>query len=219
MKLTQKLKNAAVPIWNKIYNTPFVEELCKGTLPHKKFRFFVIHDYNYLIASIKNFSILAAKANSVNNMQLLSEIAREEAKTELGGYKNYLKQLEIPLDEVVKAEPTFLETSYTNFLLSASLMKSFAEGITAVLPCYWTYSEIAKFHKENIINNPNKIYREWASLYLDEEYLLVVDKIKTIVNKIDPEFSYAKLEKIFIQSSKYELLFWQAAYKMEEWPL
>ncbi len=194
-------------------------ELYKGTLPEKKFKHFIKHDYNYLIASIKNFSILASRANSTHNTQLLTEIAQEEATTEFAGYKVYLKELNIPIESVTKSKPTFMETSYTSFLHSTSLLKSFEEGITAVLPCYWTYSEIAKSHADNLKNNPNKLYRDWASLYLEQDYLQVVDKIKGIVDGLDTDFPYKKLRTVFIQASKYEYLFWKAAYNMESWPL
>jgi len=219
MTLAARLKKNAYPVWEKIFHTPFVVELYKGTLPEEKFKFYVKHDYNYIIGSIKNFSILASKADTAENTQLLTEIAREEATTEFAGYKEYLKKLEISLEEVENTEPTFIETSYVSFLQSTSLLKTFAEGITAVLPCYWSYSEIAKFHKNKLQNNPNKLYREWASLYLEEDYLEVVRKIINIVDHIPSDFHYHKLKKVFLQASKYELLFWKAAYNLEEWPV
>lgn len=219
MNLSQKLKKDAFHIWEKIFNTPFVKELYTGELPQEKFRFFIKHDYNYLIASVKNFSILASRADSVENIQLLSKIAQEEATTELAGYKNYLKNLHLSIKEVLAIESTFIETSYTNFLHSTSLLKSFPEGITAVLPCYWSYSEIANYHQDKLQNNPNKLYREWASLYLEQDYLDVVNEIIGIVDNIAKDFPYEKLKTAFLQSSKYELLFWKAAYDMEEWPL
>lgn len=219
MNISERLKNDATHIWKKIYQHPFVTELYDGTLPEKKFRFYVLHDYNYLTASIRNFSLLSAKTENDMNMRELLEIAKLEATGEFKGYKEFLKKMGISIEKAVNTEKTFIEISYESFLFSTSLIKSFAEGITAVLPCYWSYSEIAKTHRNKLKNNRNKLYQEWASFYLEKDYLKLVKKIKDIVDKIGANSPYEKLTKVFKTSSKYEYLFWDSVYRMESWPV
>lgn len=215
MNLSDKLKRDVEHIWAKIYIHPFVRELFGGTLPEKKFRYYILQDYNYLIASIKNFALLASRTEDTEMMKGLIDIAYIESTGEIKGYENFLKKMSLTIEEVENEEQLPEARSYASFLLATSSFKSVEEGITAVLPCYWSYAEIAKFHEKKLTHNRNKLYREWASYYLEEDYLNLVNKIKNLVDRIQSDFSYKKLKDVFIASSCYEYMFWDAVYHMK----
>jgi thiaminase/transcriptional activator TenA len=212
VNLSERLKKDAEHIWQKIYVHPFVKELFEGTLPEQKFRFYILQDYNYLVSSIKNFSILATRAKNERNMKELIEIAHIEAKGEFEGYKNFLRKMNLTIEEAENQEQIQTSISYTSFLLSTSSLQLFEEGITATLPCYWSYAEIAKFNKKKLIENKNELYKEWAFYYLEEDYINLVNKIKKLVDEIESDFPYEKLKHVFITSSKYEYMFWDSVY-------
>ncbi len=216
MKLSERLKQDAEDIWNDIYQHPFVVELCKGTLPIEKFKYYVLQDYNYLINSIKNFSLLASKAKTTSMLQELVEIAAIEAKGEFSAYNRLLKKLDLSIEDAKNSKRSLAEVSYSSFLLSTTENGSFEEGIAAVLPCYWSYAEIAKCHREKILKNSNQIYKEWASYYLEEEYLELVERIKKSVDNIEKDFPYDKLRSAFINSSRYEYEFWREMNKVRD---
>jgi thiaminase/transcriptional activator TenA len=212
MKLSERLKRDAEYIWNKIYTHPFIKELFEGTLPLDKFKFYIIQDYNYLIGSIKNFSLLASKADDVNIMRDVVEMAYMESRGEFKGYENFLEKLNLTMNEAENVQQIPELISYLGFLLSTSSLKSFEEGITAILPCYWSYAEIARIHKEKLIVSKNELYKEWAYTYLEDDYIRLVDKIKKLVDDIKHDFPYNKLKHVFITSSKYEYMFWDSVY-------
>lgn len=214
MKLSEKLKKDAEHIWQEIYIHPFVKELFEGTLPEHKFRFYILQDYNYLIASIKNFSLLASRAEDVKMMRELIDIAYIESTGEFKGYENFLKKMGLTIDEAKNEEQIPEAASYVSFLLSTSSFKSLEEGITAVLPCYWSYAEIARFHEKKLARNHNELYKEWANYYLQDDYLELVNKIKTLVDEIKSDFPYKKLKSVFMTSSRYEHIFWDSIYNM-----
>lgn len=216
MRLSEKLKNDAEHIWRKIYDHPFVNELYEGILPAKKFRFYILQDYNYLIASIRNFVLLASRAENEELMMELLDIAYIESTGEFKGYKNFLKEINLSIEEARKQKQTQVAISYVNFLLSTSSLKSFEEGITAVLPCYWSYEEIAKIHEQKLTRNKNKIYREWAHYYLDDDYLDLVNRLRKLVDEIRDDFPYSKLKDVFIASSRFEYMFWDSVYREEK---
>ena len=217
MRLSEKPKKDAEDIWKKIYVHPFVKELYEGTLPESKFRFYILQDYNYLISSIKNFSLLASRAEDGGIMRELLDIAYIESTGEFEGYKNFLKKMGLTIEEAENEEQIPAGISYEGFLLSTSTFKTYEEGITAVLPCYWSYEEIARFHKKKLNSNKNKLYREWASYYLEEDYLNLVNKIRKLVDEIKNDFPYNKLRYVFITSSRYEYMFWDSVYNIENW--
>jgi thiaminase/transcriptional activator TenA len=219
MKVSERLRKDADDIWGKIIKHPFVTELYNGTLPIGKFRFYILQDYNYLTSSIKNFSIISSKADSIDSMREVIEILHLESVSEFKGYEEFLRKLGYRVEDAENIKPTPTNISYVNFLLSTSSLKSYAESITSVLPCFWSYAEIAEHHKDKLSKNENKLYVDWASVYLSEPYVNLVEKIKRLVDKAGETASYEMLKKTFITASKYEYMYWDAIYNMNAWPI
>jgi thiaminase/transcriptional activator TenA len=215
-RISDRLRSDADRIWKEIFNHPFVVELYEGTLPLEKFKFYVLQDYNYLAADMKNLSVLSSKAPSVEAMREMLEVAHLEATTEFKGYEEFLKRLGYSIQDAMGIEPTPTSLSYASFLLATSSLRTFWEGLAATLPCFWIYAEIADFHRDKLKVNKNDLYAEWASVYLTEPYRHLIDRMKGLLDNANVE--YEKLKETFIIASKYEYLYWSMAYNMEKWP-
>ena len=214
-RISERLRKDAGSIWEEIFSHPFVVELYKGTLPIEKFKFYVLQDYNYLATMMRNLSILSSKAESLEAMREVLEIAYLEATSEFRSYDELLTKLGYTIEDAMRVEPTQMNISYGSFLLGTSSLKTFWEGLAAILPCFWTYAEIAEFHKDKLNESKNNLYSEWASVYLTEPYHDLVNKIKELLDNAHIE--YEKLKEVFIIASKYEYMYWSMAYDMEEW--
>ena len=81
---------------------------------------------------------------------------------------------------------------------------------------FWSYEEIAEFHKEELKESRNRLYSEWASVYLTEPYHDLVDRMKRLLDNAG-SVEYDRLKEAFITASKYEYMYWSMAYNMEEW--
>ena len=219
MKVADRLRRDADAIWGKIIEHPFVVELYSGILPLQKFKFYILHDYHYLVMAVKNFSIIASKADSIEAMREVIDILNMEAKGEFEGYKAFLGRIGYKMEDAAEIEPIPVSVSYGSFLISTSSLKSYAEAITAVLPCFWSYAEIAERHIERLRTHENQLYKDWAEIYATDSYLNLVDKIKTLVNGAGEEFPYEKLKAMFVTASRFEYLFWDAVYAEQEWPV
>jgi thiaminase/transcriptional activator TenA len=219
MNISMRLKNDAEDVWKKILEHPFVEELCRGTLPMEKFKFYILQDYNYLISSIKNFSVISSRADSPDAMREIIEILHLETISEFEGYEKLLGKLGYTIKDAIDLEPIHENVSYTSFLLSTSSLKSYAESITSVLPCYWSYAEIAEHNMDKLKKNRNKIYADWASAYTSSSYLNLVGKLRKLVDLAGEKFPYDKLNRIFMTACRYEYAFWNAVYDMATWPV
>ena len=217
-KLSERLREDADAIWKQILNHPFVVELYTGVLPIEKFRFYVLQDYNYLVNNMKNLGVLSSKAESIEAMREMLEIAHLEATSEFESYEKLLGNLGYTIDDALSIEPTQTNTSYGNFLLATSLLKTFWEGLAATLPCFWTYAEIAQFHKAKLDQNKNRLYAEWALVYLTDDYCDLVNRLKGLLDKASG-VEYVKLRESFVTASKYEYMYWTMDYQMEGWPL
>lgn len=214
--LSLRLRRDADSIWKRILEHPFVLELYTGRLPLEKFKFYVIQDYNYLIGTMRSFSLLASKADyEVARTSL--EIAHLDATIEMENYAKLLGKLGLKLEDVVSREPAPTNEAYMNFLIVKCALGSPLECLVSTLPCFWSYAEIAERHKDKLSSNPNKLYVEWASVYLSREYLELVEKLKNAVDSLWDGRGYEKLRRIFVAASRYEYMFWDMSYKMEGW--
>jgi thiaminase (transcriptional activator TenA) len=219
MNLVDQLKERARPIWETIVRHPFVVELYTGRLPLDKFSFFILQDYHYLVTAMKNFAVIASKAPSVPALRAIIDILDLEAKSEFDGYTQLLDQLGHTPDEAAGISPMPVTVAYSNFLLSTSSLKSYAESIVSVLPCFWSYAEIAERHCDELETNAVEIYRAWGQAYLSDAYLQLVEKLKTLANDAAEAVPYEALETAFMTASRYELMFWEASYRQEKWPV
>jgi len=216
MRLTAKLRRDAEYIWKRILEHPFVVELYKGTLPLEKFKYYLIQDYNYLITTYKCLSLLSAKAD-YEAAKVTLELAHLDATTEIENHNSLLKALGLNIEYVENTEPAPTNTAYMNFLLSTCSLKPFIEGLTAILPCFWSYYEIALYNEGSMRHNKNEIYRRWCEVYLSKEYIKIVDILRSLVDKYGMNYEYERLKNVFILGSRYELMYWDMAYKMEDW--
>ena len=219
MNITERLRKDADDIWKDIKEHPFVIELYSGDLSFDKFEFYILQDYYYLVRAIRNFSIISSKARSVDNMRDVTEILHLEAQSEFEGYENFLDRLGYSLGDAAQAEPIPVNVSYSSFLISTSSLNSFEVGMTSVLPCFWSYAEIAEHHSDKLEGNDKQIYKDWAKVYGTESYLELVEKMKGIVDEVGKGYPYKKLKEVFITASRYEYMFWDAVYKKEGWPI
>jgi thiaminase/transcriptional activator TenA len=216
--LVERLRKDSEDVWRSIVDHPFVVGLYTGNLPLDKFKFYILQDYHYLVTAIRNFGIIASRADSVDALRDVVRILHLEATSEFDGYGDLLKRLGYTLKDAAETKPMPVSVSYGSFLIATSSTGSFAEAMTSVLPCFWSYAEIASDHKGRLEDNPSGLYKDWAVVYLSESYLSLVEKMKEMVNRAGEGFPYERLRDVFATASRYEYMFWDAAYKMEGWP-
>ncbi|AMM54078.1 thiaminase II [Pyrococcus kukulkanii] len=208
--VTQRLRKEADAIWRRIFEHPFVVRLYRGDLPIEKFKFYVLQDFNYLVGLTRALSVIASKAEYPIMAEIL-ELAREEITTEMKNYEELLSRLGFTLEDAIKTEPTLVNSAYMDFMLSTAYKGRWVEGLTALLPCFWSYAEIAEYHKDALKNNENEIYREWAQVYLSDEYLGLVKRLRELIDGNPGD--YERMKRIFITGSKFELAFWEMAWR------
>jgi thiaminase/transcriptional activator TenA len=73
-KVSQRLYEVALPIWESYYDHPFVKGIADGTLPVEKFQFYMIQDHKYLMQYAKVFALGVIKATSESDMRLFSDL-------------------------------------------------------------------------------------------------------------------------------------------------
>jgi thiaminase/transcriptional activator TenA len=215
---TDDLRREADGIWRLLRDHPFVVGLFSGELPAAKFRYYLVQDYWYLVDLSRALALLASRLPSPGLVAGALELAREEASVEMESYLRILPEAGVDPGSLGSAERSPTSLAYSNFLLRTCALETPLECASAMLPCFWSYQELARAHEAELRRNPVELYRRWGEAYLGEEYGRVVEGLRGIVDALWAEGLRAAAVRSFILGSRYELMFWDAAYAEEGWP-
>ena len=221
MKFSERLYEKLQPIWRQNHNHPFVQGMGDGTLEKEKFRFYMIQDYLYLIDYAKLFAIGAMKATDVQTMGKFAALLDSTLNEEMSLHREYAKKFEISEKELEKAQPSPTTLAYTHYMLHVGQSGTLAELVAALLPCMWSYWEIGKELSEKPGAN-NEFYREWIEMYSSEEFGELATWCINLFDSLTEDKSEAELEKleeIFLNTTRYEYMFWDMAYNEAMWPI
>ena len=92
----------------------------------------------------------------------------------------------------------------------------------AMLPCEWSYLEIGKLLSKSGEINKREVYSRWAEAYASEEYEELVSLFRELIDLRVGECGVREkreMERLFFLGSRYEYMFWDAAYRKEGWPI
>jgi len=110
--------------------------------------------------------------------------------------------------------------AYTSYLLATVYGGNFADGLAAVLPCYWIYARVGQDLLER--GSPDPDYQRWIDTYTGEEFAEVLAEVLALVDRTGPTLGPAEETRArahFATTARYEWMFWDAAYRREDWPL
>ena len=217
LSVTDKLHEAATPIWARCLAHPFVTGIGDGSLPVEKFRYFMLQDYLYLFDYARVFALVVVKARDPELMRAFAANVDATLNGEMNLHRAYMKRLGITEDQVLSVQPALDNLSYTNYMLSVAHTGTTAEIVAAILACSWSYAEIGQTLAKvpGALGHP--FYGEWIASYAGEEYAAVnaglIDLMNRLARDAGPE-QLQRLEDIFCNCSRYELGFWDMAWEM-----
>ena len=221
MTFSARLHEKLQPVWRQNHDHPFVKGLGTGELDEAKFRFFMVQDYLYLIEYAKLFAIGAVKATDVDTMSKFAELLDGTMNTEMELHRQYAKEFGISLEELENAEPSPVTLAYTHYMLHVGNNGGLAELVAALLPCMWSYAEIGK-ELDSIPGARNGKYGEWIKMYADDEFQTLNDMTIRMLDELaegKPEHELKRLEEIFLNTTRFEYLFWDMSWNQQMWPL
>ncbi len=216
MKWTEKAWEKITPLYGKILEMPFNQELMLGTLPVEKFKFYMAQDAYYLGEFGKALSTLSGRMDSMEHVLAFSQFASGAIIVERALHESYFKTLGIP--EQVQPSPSCL--LYTNYLLKEAKYADVATAVAAILPCFWIYKKVGDHifeQQSKIQNNP---YKHWIDTYSGEEFAASVGKAIEITDELAVAASphgHEKMFGAFEMASRLEWVFWDSAYRLEKW--
>jgi thiaminase/transcriptional activator TenA len=150
-------------IYGAILAHPFITGLTDGTLPVESFAFYVVQDALYLQGYARALAAVGSRAPTSDAMQMFARHAADAVAAELELHATLLLELGISAEDVKRAEPAPTNLAYTSYLLATAHAGSYAEGVGAVLPCYWIYWEVGKELQR--LGSPEPRYQRWIAAW------------------------------------------------------
>jgi len=199
---------------------PFVTGLTDGSLDAAAFAHYVAQDVHYLRAYARALAVVGAKAPVLADTAMFARHAAEVFDVELALHGELLPALGLS-PEAVDAAPVAPTTqAYNSYLLATVYSGSFADGLAAVLPCYWIYAEVGVRLLERGSSDPR--YQRWIDSYGGEDFAATVTEVLNLADRTGPLLKPAE-EAIarahFVTTSRYEWMFFDAAHRREAWPV
>jgi thiaminase (transcriptional activator TenA) len=215
---TVELWSAIGPVYSRTLEHPFLKGLSDGTLPRARFRFYLLQDAQYLRAYSQALNVLAAKAPREEWAITLSTHAVDALRTERQLHESILRSYGVTEKQMREAKVAPSNLAYTNHLLATAYQRPFGEALAAMLPCYWIYREVGKELKKRGSSNPH--YRRWIQQYADPAYGQAVEQVLAMMNQEArgmSSASRARAVELSVTSAHYEYMFWDMAWREEQW--
>jgi thiaminase/transcriptional activator TenA len=191
-----------------------VRQIGAGTLPHETFRRYFEQNILYLEDYARAIGLIIGKAPDYAASEVLSRFLRQIVGIEIPSNVDFLRRVG-GSPEAADAMSTMLPVTYgyTRHLLYTSAQGSCTEGLAAVLPCQWSYGELAAPLAAALPAEP--VYADWVSMFGNDSYSALVAETTGLLDRLadaDDAAAMARLAWIFDTSTRYEVQFWDMAY-------
>ncbi|MGO9078494.1 MAG: thiaminase II [Streptosporangiaceae bacterium] len=219
-RFTDELWQGVTDIYAAILAHPFLAGLTDGSLPRDAFAFYVVQDALYLRDYAQSLAAVASRAPDGPAIEMFSRHAADIIAVERSLHDSLLADLDIDPAELDKAEPAPTTLAYCSYLLAAVRGGCYAEGVGAVLPCYWIYWEVGKELLRR--GSPDPRFQKWIDTYGGDEFGDVVRSVLKVADELGPGLSPAErglVHRHFRATSRYEWMFWDMGYRQETWPV
>jgi thiaminase/transcriptional activator TenA len=220
MSFAEDIERKALPIRQAILSHPFVTGVGDGTLEVKKFKYYVMQDYVYLIDYSRVLALASARAPDLETMGWFARLLDETLNIEMDLHRSYCAEFGITPQELEAAGPAPTTVAYTSFLLKVAHQGSFGELVASLLPCQWGYWEIGDHLSRQGEPASAPLYCQWIRMYASPEFAELAQSIRSLADRIGEQSGPAELNAMshaYLTSLRFELLFWNMAYNLEGW--
>jgi thiaminase/transcriptional activator TenA len=220
MTFSEQLRQLAAPIWAAQLKHPFVVALGKGTLPARKFKYYILQDARYLEELARVFATGSAKATDADTAIHFAKLVEETIVVERGLHESYGKQWALTPANMRSTPLAPTNYAYCRHMRSVAQTGTLGEITVVALPCAWVYCDVGHHLLGKGKPKPSHPYQKWLQLYGSPEFAEVARWMREVVDrcaKIAGKAEKARMKEAFLISSKYEWMFWDMAWREEQW--
>ena len=211
-------RNAAV--YERIRSMLFNAELAAGTLSEARFKHYITQDAHYLVGFGRALTLAAAKAPNPDRVVQFAKSAEGAIVVERALHGSFFQQYAITRDAFAQTPRSAACHHYVSFLLATAYGEPYDVLLGALLPCFWIYAEVGRdIHARAKPGNP---YQAWIDTYAGEEFHAAVRAVIAATDEAAALASAdvrARMHAAFTRATQLEWMFWDSAYRLEQWPV
>ena len=222
MRFTEQLRQQAAAVRAQVFQHPFVTGIGDGTLPLAAFRYYMCQDYVFLIEYCRVLALAVARADDLETMGRFAALLHTTLHTEMALHRDFAAQFGIPVAELEATQAAPSTRSYTQHLLTTAYGGSLTDITAALLPCMWDYSDIGQRLAAQGVPASQPLYADWIRMYATPEFGALTTWLRALLDRLARHAAPAeqdRLTRLFMDSCRYEYLFWDMAYRQETWPV
>ncbi len=222
MGFSDELRQRAASTWDKEKAHPFVTGIGDGSLPLDNFRYYMRQDYVFLIEFCRAISLAVAKARTLDDMGWFAQMIHETLNMEMALHVSFCADFDITEEELLATKPSPTTWAYTRHMINTAHQGTVGETAAVILPCSWGYAEIGQALYAQGTPGDQPLYTRWIETYNSQEFADIADWLRGFVDKHAETAGTSEMEameRAFRISSQYEYMFWDAAWRMEDWPV
>ena len=208
---------ASAPCGAKVVQHPFVLEMGQGTLPPAKFQVYFEQDYLFLKDWVKLLGLAVAKSPDFDSARRICAFLQDGLVGEEGLFRQVFQDMGLSADEVAALQPLPTTLAYGAYLKSIAFGGSYLEIATALLAIEWPYLQWAQDLNAAGCRPANPHYQAWTDIHASQGMQDIVGFLRGALDGAQGVDGAALLE-VFQRAMRYELLFWDMAYRGESWP-
>jgi thiaminase/transcriptional activator TenA len=218
--LTAALWDSSIDIYEQILGHPFLRGIADGTLEEERFAFFLGQDGHYVRSFTQCLSLLAGRAPDDATTTMLVSHAVGAIGLEAALHVELIESMGMRAADVTGMEPSPTTEAYKNSLLASCHRGSFLEALVALLPCYWIYARVGTHLLQ--VGTPHPVYARWIDNYAGSDYDTAVVDVLECVDSLGMASGTAERNRClarYRRGAQYEWMFWDAANRLEPWPV
>ena len=219
--LSELLRASVLPLWQRQLSHPFVVALGEGSLPPANFAFYIRQDALFLDVLTKTFGYAVTKTSDHAEMVQFGTYLLDTLQVEAALHRRYGERLGFTPAEMAATPLAPTTYAYTRHLLAIATSGTLPELLTAILPCAWIYAEVGRRLVGETAPAHDHPYADWLTTYASPDFdavsIWLRARLDTHATRLSPH-DVARLYEIFQVSTGYEWLFWDMAWRLEEWP-
>ncbi len=143
-RLSERLRESVLSLWQRQLVHPFVIALGNGSLPRANFEFYIRQDALFLDELTKTFAFAATKTSDHDEMEQFGKFLLNTLVVEAELHRRYGERFGLTPSEMTATRMAPTNYAYTRHLLSIAATGTLPELLTAILPCAWIYAEVGR---------------------------------------------------------------------------
>jgi thiaminase len=203
------MREHALANWANAVEHPMVDEIRRGTLPAEVFRRYFEQNLQYLEDYTRAIAACLSISPDRETMVILTDILGQIVETEIPANEDFLRRC--GGDPARTYPPTAATSGYAGHLLECARTGDIVIGLTALLPCQWSYGDLAVLPSAP----QQQIYADWLAIFSDDSYHEMMAVTAGLIDRLVLESGRAELDDLvsaFRVSAEWEVRFWDTAY-------